>query len=83
MEFRNYVTGKVEAECAEQGFADRWFIKLGFAGFNSPANNRLGYQTKAKAEAACRRYQSKQAAHNAQVVKDWEKQHDEIRAKLK
>ncbi len=28
---------------------DRWFITIGHAGFNSKANNYLGYSTKAKA----------------------------------
>lgn len=59
MRFHNYITNELEAECAELGFGNRWFIKMGFAGFNSPANNRLGYETKAKAEAACLRYQNK------------------------
>lgn len=36
----------------------RHYIKMGFCGFNSPANNRLGYATRAKAEAALLRYQS-------------------------
>jgi hypothetical protein len=36
-----------------------YFIKVGFAGFNSPANNGRGYATQAKAEAAILRYQGK------------------------
>lgn len=59
MRFYNHMTSQYEAECAELGFGGAWFIKIGFAGFNSPANNRLGYKTKAAAEAACLRYQSK------------------------
>ena len=58
MRFHNYLTGAYEAECTEQK-AGRWYIQMGFAGFNSPANNRFGYETKAKAEAACLHYQQK------------------------
>lgn len=36
-----------------------WYIKCGYAGFNSSANNRWGYKTKASAEQAVLRYQSK------------------------
>ncbi len=59
MRFLNYANRQYEAECAVIGFGNRWFIKLGFAGFNSPANNRQGYATKVQAEAACLRYQRK------------------------
>jgi hypothetical protein len=38
---------------------NRWYIRTGFAGFNSRANNGDGYSTKARAEAAIRRYSSK------------------------
>lgn len=31
---------------------NRWFITMGHVGFNLPANNRSGYETKAKAEQA-------------------------------
>ncbi len=34
----------------------RWFITMGHAGFNSPANNRSGYVSQAAALAAHRRY---------------------------
>lgn len=37
----------------------RHFIKMGFAGFNSRANNGNGYATKAKAEAAILDYQNR------------------------
>lgn len=37
----------------------RWFIKPGFAGYNSRANNLDGYASKAAAKAAVRRYQSR------------------------
>jgi len=36
--------------------AGRWYIQFGYAGFNSPANNRRGYATEARALAAIRRY---------------------------
>lgn len=36
----------------------RWYIRMWFAGFNSPANNRQGYASEAHALAAIRRYQS-------------------------
>lgn len=34
-----------------------WYIRLGFAGFNSRANNGDGYTTKDAAMRAVRRYQ--------------------------
>lgn len=37
----------------------RWFITMGHPGFNSPANNREGYLTRERAEAAQRRYGSR------------------------
>jgi hypothetical protein len=40
-------------------FNGNWFITFGHAGFNAPANNRLGYKTKAKALAAVKRYLEK------------------------
>lgn len=53
---------------------ERWYIKIGFAGFNSPANNRSGYASKTAAEAACLRYQGKgkhmPLTHNVIVVKE-------------
>jgi len=42
--------GAVKAD--ERG---RWFITLGHAGFNLPANNRSGYASKARALAAHKR----------------------------
>lgn len=56
--FRNYLTNQDEADAVEQ-HGTRWYIKSGFAGNNSPANNRFGYASKERAEAAIRRYQSK------------------------
>lgn len=37
----------------------RFFIGIGFPGFNSPANNRYGYATVQAAWAATRRYERK------------------------
>jgi hypothetical protein len=37
----------------------RWYITFGHAGFNSHANNRLGYSTKEKAMGAMRHYLKK------------------------
>lgn len=37
----------------------KWYITFGHAGFNSKANNGLGYLTKAKAMAAMRYYLKK------------------------
>lgn len=36
----------------------RWFIRMGFAGYNTHANNRNGYTTRAKALATVRKYQT-------------------------
>ena len=39
--------------------ATRYFIALGYAGFNSAINNRTGYATAAAARAASVRYERK------------------------
>lgn len=39
--------------------ATRYFIKIGFAGCNTRANNTNGYATKAKAEATILDYQNR------------------------
>lgn len=48
------------AGCPETAKQDvvtgRWFITIGHAGFNSPANNNAGYATKWNAVATSRRY---------------------------
>jgi hypothetical protein len=53
-----HATGCPQAvkERAETG---RFYITMGHPGFNSPANNRDGYATKAKALAAIRRYSAR------------------------
>lgn len=38
-----------------------WFVIMGHAGFNSPANNRLGYKSEAAARGAVKHYQGKTA----------------------
>lgn len=57
-EFTYYFPGDKPAEPVEQ-IRDRWFIKMGFAGFNSPANNATGYATKEKAISMIRFYQNR------------------------
>lgn len=39
--------------------SNRWFITMGHVGFNLPANNRAGYETKDKAEQAIERINNK------------------------
>lgn len=46
-------------EPVKQGPGGRWYITMGHPGFNSPANNGLGYATKGMAVAAYRRYKAK------------------------
>ena len=43
----------------------RFFIEVGFPGFNSPANNRSGYATPKDALAASLRYERKGIASRA------------------
>ena len=54
----NYFSNKEEKECAELKNG-KWYIKSGFAGCNCNKNNLYGYDSKAEAEATCRRYESK------------------------
>ena len=56
--FYNHITRANEADAVEEKHG-RWYIRCGFSGFNSPANNGWGYVSKARAEAAIRRYESK------------------------
>lgn len=44
------------AAVKERPETGRFYITMGHPGFNSPANNRDGYATHAKALAAIRRY---------------------------
>ena len=56
--FYNHMKQEFVSEAVEE-IRGRWFIKIGFSGFNSSANNFNGYDTKLKAEQAVLRYQSK------------------------
>jgi hypothetical protein len=58
MSFFNHIEQKTSDEAVECRHG-RWFIKFGFAGFNSPANNRSGYDSKVSAESAIHRYEGK------------------------
>lgn len=57
--FKNYLSDDNEYTNDAVEFTHAWYIKMGFAGFNSPANNRFGYKTKDAAEAAILRYQGR------------------------
>ena len=54
--FFNYLKNEYQVECTQQ-INERWYILVGFAGFNSRENNFDGYETKVKAEYACLCYQ--------------------------
>ena len=51
--------------------APRYFIALGYAGFNSAINNREGYATAAAARAASVRYERKGTASRAPQYNGW------------
>lgn len=57
--FYNYMKSRFEDSATETDKYGRIFIKMGFAGFNSRANNLDGYTSKEAAEAAVLRYQTK------------------------
>lgn len=46
----------------------RWFITVSHAGYNSPANNRRGYESAARAGAALNRYASVTAKPSPLIV---------------
>lgn len=52
---RSYVPFEEAVE--QQPGTDRWYIKMGHAGFNSRANNNDGYESQDAAMRAVRRYQ--------------------------
>ncbi len=56
--FFNHLTQKNESEAVEFKNGG-WYIKVGFSGFNSTANNRGGYKSASDAEGAILRYQNK------------------------
>jgi len=57
------IVGKCPEDCAERFKQDpqtkRWYITMGHAGYNSPANNAEGYNTRKSAEGANREYQKR------------------------
>lgn len=53
---RNICDGDCAHAVKERPETGRFYITMGHPGFNSPANNRDGYATRAKATAAIRRY---------------------------
>ena len=55
--FYNVIKNTLEADPVEEK-RGRWFIKLGFCGFNSAANNRGGYSTAQAAKQAIRCYEA-------------------------
>lgn len=57
--FYNYMNQRFEDTAVEPESDRSWYIKMGFAGFNSPANNLGGYPSRERAEAAVLRYQNK------------------------
>lgn len=48
-------------EVVKQGPHGGWYITIGHAGFNSPANNRMGYASEQAAKNANARYSGKGA----------------------
>lgn len=49
----------LDTDDAVEQRGDRFFIKIGFAGCNTHANNRNGYATKQKAESVILDYQNR------------------------
>lgn len=64
---QRYLESECEPICAGAGCfqvtkmapTGRWYITMGHAGFNSPANNRNGYKSSLDALKATRRYSSR------------------------
>ena len=56
--FFNNLTKQMENDAVQQ-IGDRWYIKMGFAGFNTEANNWDGYRTKERAEMDILKHQVK------------------------
>ncbi|PZR77029.1 MAG: hypothetical protein DI537_43710 [Stutzerimonas stutzeri] len=69
--FENFLNGEMSDDAVESRematkvtlgvpeMSTRYFIKIGFAGCNTRANNSNGYATKAKAEATILDYQNR------------------------
>ena len=56
--FYSHSTCKFTDDAVEK-IKGSWYIKLGFAGFNSRANNLWGYQSKRSAESVILHHQNK------------------------
>lgn len=56
--FHNYIKQTWHADATETRNG-RWYIMLGFAGFNTSANNCNGYSSKESAEAVILQHQNK------------------------
>lgn len=56
--FFNNLTGKFEDTAAEYKHG-AWFIRIGFAGFNSRSNNFSGYHSEGRANDAVLYFQNK------------------------
>lgn len=54
--FTFHLPGDVVPEDAVEEKSGRFYIKMGFAGFNTPANNRNGYASRSNALAAVTRF---------------------------
>lgn len=50
-----YCTARQCTSKVKQAPSGRWFVTMGHAGFNTPANNGQGYSTEKRALAAHRR----------------------------
>ena len=55
--FFNYMERQYTDEAVEQDGCGNWFIKIGFAGSNTPANNAYGYASRGIAEQEILRHQ--------------------------
>lgn len=59
--FHNFTNKFVGEDEAVEMVRGRWKIKVGFCGFNTPANNRSGYVSKEMALKTILKYQEKSA----------------------
>jgi len=54
--YRELCRGTCSAPVRQDATSGRWYVTMGHPGFNSPANNRSGYVSEAKALASLRMY---------------------------
>jgi len=54
-----YHLGDIRPDSPVEKKNRNWYIKMGFAGYNSPSNNAFGYKSRDTAIAAIRRWQNK------------------------